>query len=385
MPMPASAPVPKSKKPQGDAPSATKRKNRGAWLARPILFVLGISLAIHVLFLLAFGSVAVFKGKIPQMPFVSQQIAGESAEEVSGPPDQEPSPVEDKITEPTSPEIPVETPNSPSPVEHDLLVANLPSLSHSFSQVSTAVTAGSLKEAVATTASSAKSLQLSSSDAQASVQLFGIPVRAKKLGVIVDISKSMQRYSPGIFREIFDKFPDADVVLTNGGGMQDWETALKAFNDEVVARKKSAKERGVDFRGATKMDRPKLARFNTSEAEDWVPVRGSKIDREEYRGLKANYPELYEQIRKRGNTWFITSYSAANAVYLAFEELIRRKAEAIYWFSDFADPIEGKEAEVVTRLIRENQIEVILHSTKGKGKAAEWATQVDAKFVKARF
>ena len=369
----------------GTANSPKGKRDWKSYFRRTIVLVLAISLAIHVLFLLAFGSVAIFKGSIPKLPFVSQQIASQSNEDISGPPDPETAPAEDNMAETATPEAPMNTENSQPPVDHDLLVANVPSLSHAFSTAPTTVTSGNPKDAGSVSVSPIKSMSASSLGAQASVQLFGIPVRGKRLGVIVDISRSMQKYSPGIFREIFEKFPDADVVLTNGGGMMDWEMALKQFNDEVAENKKKAKETAKDYRGPSKMDKPRLAKFNSGEAEDWVPIRGSKIDREEYRGLKADYSELYEQMRKRGNTWFITSYSAANAVYLAFEQLIQRKAEAIYWFSDFADPIDGKEADKVAKLIQENQIEVILHSTKGKGKATDWAKQVDAKFVKAKF
>lgn len=326
----------------------------------------------------------IFKGSMPKLPFVSQQIDPEAAEETPAPPEHDVPRVEEAWAEPQPSDAASENSPNSSPVEDDLLVSSVPSVSPSLSFVAP-LPRGSPGSQGAGTLSSVSPSSSGSVGSRATTQLFGVSLQAKKLGVIVDVSRSMQRYAPGLFKEIFEKFPDADVVLTNGGGMMDWETALKAFNDDVAARKKSAKDKGVDFRGATKLDKPKLARFNTGEAEDWVPVRGSRIDREDYRGLRADYPDLYEQMRKRGNTWFITSYSAANAVYLAFEQLIQRKAEAIYWFSDFADPIDGKEAEKVTQLIRDNRIEIILHSTKSRGKAAEWASQVDAKFVKAKF
>lgn len=224
--------------------------------------------------------------------------------------------------------------------------------------------------------------------AQASgVKLFGVEVKAKKLGVIMDISRSMQKYMPQLTEEIFSKFPDADVIFTNGGGMMDWPDALKKFNEEVEESKKRAKESKKEYRGPTKMDKPVLSRFNSSEAADWVPIRGSKINHESYRGLKEDYPDLYEKLSKRGNAWFVSSFEAANGTYLAFQELIKRKVEAIYWFSDFGSPVEGKEAEKVAQDILERRIEVILHSPRGLPKpsslkAAEpWASQVQAQRV----
>lgn len=380
--MPTSTTAPKAKKSQG-VPSSPRGWK--VWLGRPILFVLAISLAIHVLFLLAFGSVAIFKGSIPKLPFVSQEIAADSAPEAPAPPDEPTTAQEETPMDPFAAEAPAESAAEESPAALDMLTvvggANwAPSIPKNVPVSETGVMGGTGK-GTGTGTGLAKGM----GGPVSGKQLFGVTVQARKLGVIVDVSGSMQRYTPALFKEIFEKFPDADVVLTNGGGMMDWETALKNFTEKVAEEKKRAKETGKDYRGPSKMDRPRLARFNTGEAEDWVPVRGPKMNRDNYRGLKEDYPELYEQMRKRGNTWFITSYTDANAVYLAFEELIQRKAEAIYWFSDFADPIEGKEAENVTRLIQENKVEVILHSTRGKGKASDWASQVEAKFVKAKF
>lgn len=60
--------------------------------------MLAISLAIHVLVLLAFGSVAIFKGNVPKLPFVSQEIGAEPVAETTAPPAEEESkPVEENL------------------------------------------------------------------------------------------------------------------------------------------------------------------------------------------------------------------------------------------------------------------------------------------------
>ena len=357
-------------------------RNWKSLFKKTIFLVLAISLAIHVLVLLAFGSVAIFKGSIPKMPFVSQEIAAEPvAESSSAPPEEEAAPVEESTADPFAQEVPEAAAEDSAPALEMLTVVGganwAPAIPKNAPVSETGVMGGSGK---GTGLAAAKG----PGGPVSGKQLFGVSIQAKKLGVIVDISRSMQRYTPKLFQEIFEKFPDADVIFTNGGGIVDWEDSLKQFNQKVAEDKKKAQEAKRDYRGPSKMEKPKLARFNSSEAEDWVPVRGAMQDREGYPGLKESYPDLYEKMRKRNNTWFITSYAAANAVYLAFEELARRKVEAVYWFSDFGDPIEGKEAEKVTLLIRDNKLEVILHSPRGKGKAADWATQVNAQFAPAR-
>ncbi|NBS14297.1 MAG: hypothetical protein EBT57_05750 [Verrucomicrobia bacterium] len=217
----------------------------------------------------------------------------------------------------------------------------------------------------------------------AGVKLFGVEVKAKKLGVVVSINKGAQSSGrlPGIFAEIFKLFPDSPVFLTNGGGMMDWDKALEDFNQKVEQDKKRAKENKKDYRGPSKMEKPKAARFNTGEALDWVAVRGNNLI-PDYPGLKEKHPELFEDLRKRSNVWFITSYKDANASYLAFDELIKRGVEAIYWYNSFDSPIEGKESERIAQQITESQIEILVQNQGGKMQGQDWLNKVGAKFVK---
>lgn len=365
-----------------------KRKAGVDWksvLRQPLVLILVVSLAIHVLLLLVFGGVALFRGGLPRLPFLSQSVFSDSVPEVAPPPMEEAHPTD---------EMPKEDPFATASVSQDSGEEGGPELElltvvegarwAPMIPKSSPVSENGMMGGTGKGTGSGTGTGKGPTGPLVERQLFGVPLKARKLGVVVDISMSMQRHAPAIFEEIFSSFPDADVIFTNGGGMQDWPVALGNFNEEVKNRERREKETGKRIPGAKTLDKPRLVRFSGGEAEDWVPVRGSQINRENYRGLKEDYPELYEKMRRRGNTWFVTSYASANAVYLAFEALIQRKAEAIYWFSDFADPIEGKEAEKVTQQIRDGRVQVILHSTRGKGKAAEWASQVEATFVKTK-
>ena len=217
------------------------------------------------------------------------------------------------------------------------------------------------------------------------MKLFGIEVKAKKLGVIVSVNKGVQSSGrlPGIFEEIFKLFPDSLVFLTNGGGMEDWDKALATFNQTVEEGKKKEKESKIPYRGPTKMEKPKAARFNSGEASDWVCVRGSTLVAD-YPGLREKHPELFEDLRKRSNVWFITSYKNANASYLAFDELLKRGVEAIYWYNTFDkdSPIEGKESERIAQEIKDSKTEILIQSQGGGESVQEWLSKVDAKFGK---
>ena len=66
--------------------------------------MLGFSLALHVLFLLLFGGVTIFRGSVPKMPFASQNIAADPVEETTAPPaEAEPSTGEELTMESSRP------------------------------------------------------------------------------------------------------------------------------------------------------------------------------------------------------------------------------------------------------------------------------------------
>jgi len=346
---------------------------------KTIVLVLAISLAVHVLILLAFGSVAIFKGSIPKLPFVSQEIAAEAAAETVAPPaEEEPAPVEE-TTDPFAQEAPDSAPAEDSAPALDMLTvvggANwAPAIPKNTPVSETGVIGGTGKgTGLGAGGGGGKGLG-------GGKQLFGVSIQARKLGVIADISGSMQSNIPRVMTEIFKNFPDADVVFVNGCGMMDWEDALQKFEEEKEAKEKTAKEQKEKYTGPKSMPKPQVVKFTSAEASDSPPIRGTRS----YGGFRKDYPEWYDKLASRPNTWFVTSFANSYATALAFEHLGRRKVEAIYWYADFADPITGKAAEEAAKMVQENKIEVLLHSTRGIGKAGDWSKKVNAKVLSSR-
>jgi hypothetical protein len=356
-----------------------------AFFKKTIVIVFLFSLAVHVLLLIGFGGVTLFKGRVGGVPFSAESLPSETAQTPPAPPDEE-MVQEEKTADPNLMDEAPAAEESAPPLEMMTVPGGASWAPAIPKDMKTSLTGSVGGTGMGTGTGTGKGIVRT-----AGLKLFGVEVKAKKLGVIMDISKSMQKYLPQLTTEIFEKFPDADVIFTNGGGMVDWAEALKKFNDDVEEKRKRAKESNKDFIGPTKLEKPALARFSGSGASDWVPVRGSKINHDSYRGIKEDYPELYEKLKNRGNTWFISSYQDANGVYLAFQELIHRKVEAIYWFTDFQCPVEGQEADKVAVAIAENQIEVILHSPSGLPKPSSlkqvepWAMRIQAKLVPNKF
>lgn len=349
---------------------------------RTIVVVLVISLAVHVLILLAFGSVAIFKGSIPKLPFVSQEIASDVVEETTAPPMEEVTPPEDTpVEDPFAAEAPAEPAGEESAPALEMLTvvggANWAPAIPKNTPVSETGVIGGTGRGTGSGTGTGKGM----GGPVSGKQLFGVAIQARKLGVIADISGSMQPNIPKVMTEILKNFPDADVVFVNGCGMMDWEKALQEFEEEKAAGEKSAKERKERYTGPKSMPRPQLVKFTSAEASDSPPIRGTRS----YGGFRKDYPDWYDKMSSRPNTWFVTSFANSYSTALAFEHLARRKVDAIYWYADFADPIEGKAAEEAAQAVLENKIEVLLHSTRGIGKAGDWSKKVSAKIISSRF
>ena len=204
--------------------------------------------------------------------------------------------------------------------------------------------------------------------------------------MVVSINKGAQNSGrlPGIFEEIFKGFPEAVIFLTNGGGMRDWEVALEEHTKKVAENEKRKKAgQPYDERMPKNLNRPKVGRFNTGEALDWVVIRGVSFDRD-YPGLRQKHPDLFEELRRRPNVWFISSNKEADGAALAFEELIKRGVEAIYWYNQFDRPIEGKDAEQIAEKIAESKIEILVQNQGSPNirQGADWLKKVEAKIVK---
>ena len=352
-----------------------------SFFKKTIVIVFLFSLAVHVLLLIGFGGVTLFQGRIPSPQFTAQNTVGEAAATPIAPPEEEMAQEEKSADSNLMDEAPAAEESTP-PLEMMTVPGGAswaPAVPKDIKVPATGNLGGSSAGIDSGTAISRT----------AGVKLFGVEVKAKKLGVIVSINKGAQNSGrlPGIFNEIFKLFPDSPVFLTNGGGMRDWEVVESEYNKEVEENNKK-KKAGKPYNKimAKEIKGPEIGRFNSGAALDWVVIRGFKID-PEYVGLKEKHPELFEDLRRRPNVWFISSDKEADGAYLAFSELIKKGVEAVYWYNKFDRPIEGKESEKIAQQIKDSKIEILVQN-EGKEddkkllKKAEWLRKVDAKFVK---
>ena len=352
-----------------------------SFFKKTIVIVFLFSLAVHVLLLIAFGGVTLFQGRMGTSQFATESIPIDPVVTPPSPPDEE-MVQEERTADPNQLDEAPAAEESAPPLEMMTVPGGAswaPAVPRDIKMLATGNLGGSSAGIGSGTAMSRT----------AGVKLFGVEVKAKKLGVIVSINKGAQNSGrlPGIFEEIFKLFPDSLVFLTNGGGMRDWDVVESEHNKEVEANNEK-KKAGKPYNKfmPKEIKRPEVGRFNAGAALDWVVIRGFKPD-PEYVGLKEKHPELFEDLRRRPNVWFIISDKEADGAYLAFSELLKKGVEAVYWYNKFDRPIEGKESERIVQQVKDSKIEILIQN-EGKEddkkllKKADWLRKVDAKFVK---
>ncbi|MFM2196914.1 MAG: hypothetical protein RLZZ505_346 [Verrucomicrobiota bacterium] len=189
--------------------------------------------------------------------------------------------------------------------------------------------------------------------------LFGRQINSSNLGVILDISGSAHAYLAEAIAEIDKSFPTAHIVLVVGCGMSDGNLSVSGGG------KVPGRPRIVDYQ---KMDSERkhnsLARSGPAQLELFYKKIGSKRSR-----------ELKEHFKKRDNLYLLYGGDVMATQY-AFDHVLQRNVDTIYWFADFADKTDSSVIERLGKKLRFNKVTLISHNFLGKpvGKLAKEMT-----------
>lgn len=182
--------------------------------------------------------------------------------------------------------------------------------------------------------------------------IFGKKVQANRLGVILDVSSSAQPHLAGAIEEIQKGFADAPLILYPGCGL----TESKGTSRHVIRKYStiSNKELAADPGG-----------FSTA---------GFLVDALQIRefGEMVKRPSLRE-------TLFISWYEDKGAdgmpegnferlvgqSQIAFDELLKRRVDAVYWFADFEDKVSPQVVEKLTSQLMLRRVRLYLHNFAG--------------------
>jgi len=183
--------------------------------------------------------------------------------------------------------------------------------------------------------------------------IFGKKIEAAKLGVILDVSGSAHPHLAGAIAEIQKGFADATLILYPGCGLTDFE----GKSDHEIRK----------YSSISKRDREASAGNFTTPAQLAKALKIAEFEK------MADSPAIKD-------TLFVSWYAEKGAdgkldgtagkligqTQAAFEELIKRGADTIYWFADFADPVAPREVERLSAKFKNKSIKLHVHNFAGK-------------------
>jgi hypothetical protein len=178
------------------------------------------------------------------------------------------------------------------------------------------------------------------------ISMFGMVLKdARKIAVVMDVSRSMTRYLPVVAKELDKVAYGSPLVLYFGCGV-----AKPRGKDDV--EDKVFKATGPDF-----------ARF-WQLWQGRTPLQTPAAERKKLKydpTLPMPLAEIHEKMDKRPNTYFIDF----NGIQYAWTALMSREvmeADTIYWFADFQDLIQAEQAELVVRKLKQRKQKLYMHA-----------------------
>lgn len=183
------------------------------------------------------------------------------------------------------------------------------------------------------------------------VIMFGRELKdARKIAVVMDVSRSMTRYLPAVAQEL-DKIANQSVLVLYFGCGLALPKGKEKIEDKVM------KTAGDEF-----------ACF----WQHWQGKTPLKLPAEERKKLAYDpsltmpLEDIYKKMSGRRNTFFVEF----NGIQYAWTALMSKEvmeADTIYWFSDFMDKVDDEKMEEVRRKLKARKQKLVMHaSTHGR-------------------
>lgn len=186
------------------------------------------------------------------------------------------------------------------------------------------------------------------------VMMFGRELKnTKKIAVVMDVSRSMTRYLPTVAKELDKVASRGPLILYFGCGLATWPERDKQGNklpkieDEVFKATGPAFDRFWQlWQGKTPLQTPAAER----KLLQYDP------------GKPMPLPEIYQQMSKRPDTYFIEF----NGIQYAWTALMCeqvQEADTIYWFADFQDRVDEAMMKEVLKKLKLRKQKLYIHAS----------------------
>jgi hypothetical protein len=177
--------------------------------------------------------------------------------------------------------------------------------------------------------------------------IFGKKVTAAKLGVILDVSGSAHPHLAGAISEIQKGFDNATLILYPGCGMMDFD----GKSEHEIRKYSSITKRELEKNKGNFTTPGQIVKALKIEAFEEMTKRPSVKDK------------LYV-------SWFDeeggTGGKLIGRTQVAFDELVKRGVDSIYWFADFADKVDSKVVQKLSSQLADRKITLHVHNFAGK-------------------
>lgn len=183
--------------------------------------------------------------------------------------------------------------------------------------------------------------------------MFGNEIKAESIGVVLDVSGSMVPHLPKVIAELDRVAAGSPLILYVGCGIAEGRPKSKSFPTVDI-------DSGISRR---------FERFwRLNHDMEYKPNKtledgSAKIDVDFSRPMPQE--AVYKILSTRPNTYYL-DYEGVQFAWGALLCKPIKDVEAVYWFADFQDSVDGEEAKKVARKLRGNKQKLYIQVS-GKG------------------
>lgn len=178
------------------------------------------------------------------------------------------------------------------------------------------------------------------------IMMFGRDLKAGKIAVVMDVSRSMTRYLPIVAKELDKVARHSPLVLYFGCGLSTPKEKEKIDDTVYKATGKDFDRFWQLWQGRTPLNTPAAER----KLLQYDPA------------LPMPQEPIYKQMVSRPNTFFIDFNGIIYSSYaLTCKEVM--EADVIYWFSDFQDRVDEEMMKNVLKVLKKRKQRLFMHAS----------------------
>lgn len=177
--------------------------------------------------------------------------------------------------------------------------------------------------------------------------MFGTPIHARSIGVVLDVSSSMVPFLPAVIKELDRVAPGSPLVLYVGCGIGPGRPKGRSYTTAGIERRRFERFWRIQHEGTYRNKR------TLQDGSDTVKVDFS---------TPLPHEPVFKILVERPNTYYF-EFEGTEFSWAALTSDHLRSSEAVYWFADFQDPVQDKEAENLMKKLRNRSQKLFMHGS----------------------